>query len=118
MSEPRPLRASTGVKNPAYPGTMSVTDLAAPGTVNTMRRATLEAFADHGQPVSDTTSGSYHGAVRFLGDLKAAGIDFDDVTDQLEREGLAKFEASWAELTATVAAELDRNHPAAGPTPR
>jgi transaldolase len=110
----RPLWASTGVKNPAYPDTMYVTDLAAPGTVNTMPGATLEAFADHGQPAGDTISGSYDDAVRLLGDLKAAGIDFDDVTDQLEREGLAKFEASWAELTATVAAELERNHRDAG----
>jgi transaldolase len=114
----RPLWASTGVKNPAYPDTMYVTDLAAPGTVNTMPGATLEAFADHGQPAGDTISGSYDDAVRLLGDLKAAGIDFDDVTDQLEREGLAKFEASWAELTTTVAAELERNHPDAGSTPR
>jgi transaldolase len=114
----RPLWASTGVKNPAYPDTMYVTELAAPGTVNTMPGATLEAFADHGQPAGDTISGSYDDAIRVLGDLKAAGIDFNDVTDQLEREGLAKFEASWAELTATVAAELERNHPDAGSTPR
>ena len=110
----RPLWASTGVKNPAYPDTMYVTDLAAPGTVNTMPGATLEAFADHGQPAGDTISGSCDDAARLLGELKAAGIDFDDVTDQLEREGLANFEASWAELTATVAAELERNHPDAG----
>jgi transaldolase len=109
----RPLWASTGVKNPAYPDTMYVTDLAAPGTVNTMPGATLEAFADHGQPEGDTISGRFDDAARLLGELKAAGIDFDDVTDQLEREGLAKFEASWAELTATVAAELQRNRPEA-----
>ena len=92
---------------------MYVTDLTAPGTVNTMPGATLEAFADHGRAVGDTISGSYEDAARLLGELKAAGIDFDDVTDQLEREGLAKFEASWAELTATVAAELDRNNTSA-----
>jgi transaldolase len=114
----RPLWASTGVKNPAYPDTMYVTDLAAPGTVNTMPRATLEAFAEHGHPAGDTITGTYDDALRFLGELKAVGIDLDDVTDQLEREGLAKFEASWAELTATVAAELERNHPGAGPKPR
>ncbi len=107
----RPLWASTGVKNPAYPDTMYVTELAAPGTVNTMPGATLEAFADHGEPAGDTISGSYDEAIRLLGELKAVGIDFDDVTDQLEREGLAKFEASWAELTATVAAELEHHHP-------
>ena len=111
----RPLWASTGVKNPAYPDTMYVTDLAAPGTVNTMPGTTLAAFADHGRVVGDTISGSYHDAARLLGELKAAGIDFDDVTDQLEREGLAKFEASWAELTGTIAAELERNRPGARP---
>jgi transaldolase len=111
----RPLWASTGVKNPAYPDTMYVTDLAAPGTVNTMPGATLAAFADHGQLAGDTVSGRYDDAARLLGELKAAGIDFDDVTDQLEREGLAKFEASWAELTATVTAELERNHPGTRP---
>ena len=114
----RPLWASTGVKNPAYPDTMYVTDLAAPGTVNTMPRATLEAFAEHGHPAGDTITGTYDDALRFLGELKAIGIDLDDVTDQLEREGLAKFEASWAELTETVAAELERNHPGAGSAPR
>ena len=111
----RPLWASTGVKDPAYPDTMYVTDLAAPGTVNTMPGATLEAFADHGRPGGDAISGRYDDAARLLGELKTAGIDFDDVTDQLEREGLAKFEASWAELTATIAAELKRNHPDARP---
>jgi hypothetical protein len=40
----------------------------------------------------------------------AAGIDFDDVTDYLERDGLDKFEKSWSELGATVAAELERQH--------
>jgi transaldolase len=94
---------------------MYVTDLAAPGTVNTMPGATLAAFADHGQLAGDTVSGRYDDAARLLGELKAAGIDFDDVTDQLEREGLAKFEASWAELTATVTAELERNHPGTRP---
>jgi len=44
--------------------------------------------------------------------LAAAGVDFDDVTGQLEREGLAKFEQSWNELSHTIAAELHRNHPA------
>ena len=45
----RPLWASTGVKNPAYPDTMYVTELVAADTVNTMPRTTLAAFADHGE---------------------------------------------------------------------
>jgi hypothetical protein len=59
---------------------------------------TLEAFADHGQVTGDTITGSYD-ARQFLDQLAAAGIDFDDVTEHLEHEGLAKFEkagANWA----------------------
>jgi transaldolase len=107
----RPLWASTGVKDPAYPDTMYVAELVAPDTVNTMPGATLEAFANHGQVDGNTISGRYDDARLFFGRLAAAGIDFDDVTRQLEREGLAKFEKSWSELTATVEAQLGRNHP-------
>ncbi|HEX4088812.1 MAG TPA: transaldolase [Trebonia sp.] len=105
----RPLWASTGVKNPAYPDTMYVAGLVAPGTVNTMPGATLEAFADHGQVTGDTITGEYAGSRRVLDELAAAGVDFDDVTEYLERDGLAKFEKSWSELGATVSAELDRS---------
>jgi hypothetical protein len=80
-------------------------------TVNTMPGATLEAFADHGQVSGDTMTGTYDGSRGFLDQLTAAGIDFDDVTEHLERDGLAKFEKSWSELGATVAAELERQHP-------
>jgi transaldolase len=107
----RPLWASTGVKDPAYPDTMYVAELVAPDTVNTMPGTTLEAFADHGHVDGDTISGRYDDARRFFGRLAAAGIDFDDVTRQLEGEGLAKFEKSWSELAATVGAQLGRNHP-------
>jgi hypothetical protein len=51
-------------------------------------------------------TGSYAASRQVLDELAAAGIDFDDVTDYLERDGLAKFEKSWSELGATVAAEL------------
>jgi transaldolase len=105
----RPLWASTGVKDPAYPDTKYVAGLVAPGTVNTMPGPTLEAFADHGQVSGDTITGSYAAADRFLGQLAASGVDFADVTEHLEREGLAKFEKSWSELGATIAAELDRH---------
>jgi transaldolase len=105
----RPLWASTGVKDPAYPDTMYVTQLVAPGTVNTMPATTLAAFADHGHVAGNTIRGSYDSARRVLQQLAAAGIDFHDVTEQLEREGLAKFENSWSELNATIATELHRN---------
>jgi transaldolase len=110
---PRPLRASTGVKDPAYPDTMYVTELVARDTVNTMPGPTLEAFADHGTVRGDTITGSYHAAAGVLGQLAAAGVDFDDVTDQLERDGLAKFEKSWRELSESVSAELQSSSNAA-----
>jgi len=108
----RPLWASTGIKNHAYPDTMYVTELIAAGTVNTMPGTTLAAFADHGEVTGDTITGRYHDARNVLDQLAAAGVDFDDVTGQLAREGLAKFENSWNELSHTIAAELHRNHPA------
>jgi len=91
---------------------MYVTELIAAGTVNTMPGTTLAAFADHGEVTGDTITGRYHDARNVLDQLAAAGVDFDDVTGQLEREGLAKFENSWNELSHTIAAELHRNHPA------
>jgi transaldolase len=108
----RPLWASTGVKNPAYPDTKYVSGLIAPGTVNTMPGPTLEAFADHGEVSGDTITGRYDAARGSLDQLAAVGIDFDDVTSHLEQDGLAKFEKSWAELGATVAAEMQHPHPA------
>jgi transaldolase len=98
----RPLWASTGVKDPAYPDTRYVTELIAPQTVNTMPGATLAAFADHGRADDNTITGRYADAERTFAQLAEAGVDFSDVTGQLEREGLAKFEKSWAELGATV----------------
>jgi transaldolase len=107
----RPLWASTGVKDPAYPDTRYVTELIAPQTVNTMPGATLAAFADHGHADGDTITGRYADAERTFAQLAAAGVDFSDVTVQLEREGLAKFEKSWAELGAMVARVMRRGHP-------
>jgi transaldolase len=105
----RPLWASTGVKDPAYPDTMYVTELVAPGTVNTMPGATLAAFADHGTITTDAVRRGYPAARAHLDTLEDLGIRYQDVTDTLEREGLAKFEKSWDELGRTVDREL---HPA------
>jgi transaldolase len=101
----RPLWASTGVKDPAYPDTMYVTQLVTAGTVNTMPSATMDAFADHGQVTGDTVRGTYHDARRDLDELEALGIRFDEVTDLLERQGLDKFDRSWNELSDTVGRE-------------
>ena len=104
----RPLWASTGVKDPAYPDTLYVTELVAKDTVNTMPGATLEATADHGVITGDTVSGAYADAAQVLDRLQSIGIDYDDVTALLETEGLDKFEKSWTELLGTVTNELER----------
>ncbi len=102
----RPLWASTGVKDPAYDDTMYVVELVAPGTVNTMPEATLEAVADHGVVRGDTVTGSYEDARTVLADLAEAGIDLDEVTKLLEAEGVQKFEDSWEQLLASVTDQL------------
>jgi transaldolase len=104
----RPLWASTGVKDPAYPDTRYVVDLIAPGIVNTMPEATLNAVADHGEITSDSVTGHYADARKVLDDLAALGVDYDDVTATLEREGVEKFEASWKQLLGTVESELTK----------
>jgi transaldolase len=104
----RPLWASTGVKDPAYPDTMYVTELVAPDTVNTMPSKTLDAVADHGEIAGETIRGRYDEAAQVLDRLERLGISYTEVTDLLEREAVDKFEKSWAELLQTVTDELDR----------
>jgi transaldolase len=104
----RPLWASTGVKDPTYPDTMYVTDLVARDTVNTMPGATLEAVAEHGVITGDSVTGNYADATQVLDRLSALGIDYDEVVNLLEVEGVDKFEKSWAELLASVTDELER----------
>jgi transaldolase len=104
----RPLWASTGVKDPAYKDTMYVVDLVAPNTVNTMPTKTMQAVADHGEIIGDTVTGSYDDARNALDALERLGIAYADVVDLLEKEGIDKFEKSWAELLSDVQAELSK----------
>ncbi|MGW9677302.1 transaldolase [Streptomyces koyangensis] len=104
----RPLWASTGVKDPAYKDTMYVDDLVAPGTVNTMPEATLEAAADHAEITGDAVSGTYESAQAVLDAVAKLGIGYDEVVQLLEDEGVDKFEASWKDLLTSTKAELDR----------
>ncbi|MFG3225448.1 transaldolase [Kitasatospora sp. NPDC048194] len=102
----RPLWASTGVKDPALPDTLYVTELVAPGTVNTMPEATLDATGDHGVVTGNTIVPNYADAKAVLDAVAAAGVDYDDVVKVLEDEGVQKFEQSWQELLDTVTASL------------
>ncbi|MQY12382.1 Transaldolase [Streptomyces sp. RB5] len=107
----RPLWASTGVKDPAYKDTLYVVDLVAPGTVNTMPEATLDAVADHGEITGDAVRGTYKQAQADIDALAGLGISYDDVVQVLEDEGVEKFEAAWNDLVASTQAELERRTP-------
>lgn len=110
----RPLWASTGVKDPAYKDTLYVDELVAPGTVNTMPEATLEATADHGQITGDTVHGTYEQSRAELEAIEKLGISYDDVVQLLEDEGVEKFASSWNDLLKSTEAELQRLAPSEG----
>jgi transaldolase len=105
----RPLWASTGVKNEAYPDTLYVAELVVANTVNTMPEKTLDAFADHGEVVGDTVTGRGAEAQEVFDRLAAVGIDFDDVLLVLEQEGVDKFKKSWHELVETVSGQMAKS---------
>ena len=102
----RPLWASTGVKDPAYPSTLYVTELVAPQTVNTMPEKTLDATAEQAQVRGNAISGSYDAANRVLDKLAALGIDYNEIVDLLEADGVEKFETAWNELLDDMAVAL------------
>ena len=101
----RVLWASTSTKDPAYPDTLYVDELIGPDTINTMPQETVRAFQDHGTPRSTLAEGVAEAHAVF-DRLAEAGLDYDDVTDTLEREGVEKFEASFQELLDSLGAKL------------
>jgi transaldolase len=103
----RPLWASTGVKDPALPDTLYVTELVAPDTVNTMPEPTLQAVYDHGEIETDTIRSHYADAQRVLDDVGTVGVDYDDVVLVLEQEGVEKFEDSWNQLIDAITQQLE-----------
>jgi transaldolase len=100
----RPLWASTGVKDPAYADTLYVVELIAPETVNTMPQSTLDALIDHGVVRGNTIIGKYADAVSVLKGLSALGISLDQITNDLEIDGVKKFAQAWDELLDNVRA--------------
>jgi transaldolase len=107
----RVLWASTSVKNPAYPDTLYVEELLGPDTVNTMPEETIRAYQDHGAP-EPRLQRDLEGAHVILRELADAGVDYDDLTDTLEREGVEKFSAAFDELMATLGAKRHSLAPA------
>jgi transaldolase len=95
----RPLWASTGVKSPRYPDTMYVDELVGPHTVNTMPLATLEAAADHAQLSGPTATRNPDEDLRALAE---AGIDMDEVTEELLVQAVALFEDAMNQLLGGI----------------
>jgi len=107
----RPLWASTSTKNPDYRDVMYVEELIGPMTVNTMPEETIQAFQDHGK-VAATLEQGVDEARQLLEDLAKAGVDYEDVTDTLEQEGIEKFADSFSELIEGIRAKSGELVPA------
>ncbi len=97
------LWASTSTKNPEYRDVMYVEELIGPDTVNTMPEDTIQAFQDHGR-IEPTLDQGLDDAKAVLDALAEAGVDYDDVTETLEREGVKKFSDSFDDLLEGIRA--------------
>ena len=100
----RPLWGSTGTKNESYSDVKYVDELIGPDTVNTLPEATMAGFVDHGV-IARTVDANIDGAEAVWAALPGVGVDMDDVAEQLEREGVASFAASFDELIAALDAK-------------
>ena len=101
----RCLWASTSTKNPAYRDVIYVEELIGRDTVNTMPAETIAAFQDHGEVRGETLLEGIDEARALLDELRRAGVDYDDVVDTLEREGVQKFADSFEELLDGIRAK-------------
>lgn len=106
----RPLWGSTSTKNPAYPDTLYVDELIGPHTVNTLPLETLEAFLERGT-VARTIDADPEEARRQLGELAGLGIDLDEITEQLQRDGVKAFADAFDDLMQSIA---DKAHSFSG----
>ncbi len=99
----KPLWASTSTKNPDYPDLLYVENLVAENTINTMPLATMDAYQDHGDPTPGAfTTADIERAQLDLARLAEVGVDYQDVVQVLEDEGVDKFIGSHQELLAEV----------------
>src|SRR6476620_3839793 len=101
----RCLWASTSTKNPEYRDILYVEELIGPHTVNTMPEETIQAFQDHGDVRGDTVLDGWDEARKLFDQLAEVGVDYDDVVETLELEGVQKFADSFAELFGGVRAK-------------
>ena len=98
----RPLWASTSTKNPAYSPTLYVDELIGPDTVNTLAQASIDALQTHDGLRPGTVKEGVPEAQAVIDELGAVGVDFEDVTNTLEREGVASFSASFHDALDTL----------------
>jgi transaldolase/glucose-6-phosphate isomerase len=97
----RPLWASTSTKNPAYKDVVYIEALIGPFTVNTVPPLTLDAFKDHG--ISQMSlAGKVDESRKTLADLENLGISIQQVTDELEKEGVKSFSDSFGALLKSI----------------
>ena len=101
----RCLWASTSTKNPEYRDVMYVEELIGSQTVNTMPEETIRGFQDHGEVRGDTVTKDVKKAHALLEELAKVGVDYDDITETLELEGVQKFADSFTELLDGVSAK-------------
>jgi len=101
----RCLWASTSTKNPEYRDVIYVEELIGGETVNTMPLETIEAFQDHGEVRGDTVLEGIDDAEKLFVQLREAGVDYVDVTDTLEAEGVQKFADSFEQIAESVRAK-------------
>ncbi len=102
----RVLWASVGTKNPKYSDTMYIDELAGPNTVSTMPPTTLDATRDHAK-IRPSLTEDMDGARKQVESLAGLGIDFDDVTAMLLRDGVASFSKSFDTLMAGIKAKRE-----------
>jgi transaldolase len=101
----RCLWASTSTKNPDYRDVMYVEELVGPETINTMPLETIRAFQDHGEVRGDTVRDGVDDARKLLEQLREAGVDYDDVVETLEAEGVQKFSDAFDQILESIRAK-------------
>jgi transaldolase len=97
----RLLWASTSTKDPDYPDVLYPENLVGPETVDTMPKSTIKAVMDHAE-IRPTLEEDVEEAKELLGRLREAGLDYEDVTDTLEQEGIQKFADPFHELLEEI----------------
>ncbi len=106
----RVLWASTSAKDPSFRDVKYVEALIGRNTINTLPMDTLDAFRDHGQVTNDLTE-NLDKATEVLRRLKDNGIDLDQITQNLENEGIEKFNTSFDALLEKIESQKQKTHP-------